>query len=76
MMVLDTPAGGGTRMSPEFETRERLIADFAADPRLAGLEFRCSVLDSVMEWSDTFDEGTYVSAGCAELPTVAGAAGN
>jgi hypothetical protein len=76
MMVLDTPAGGGTRMAPEFETRERLIADFAADPRVADLEFRCIVLDSVMEGSDTFDEGTYASAGCGELPAVAGTAGN
>ncbi len=76
MLVLDTPEGGGARMSPEFVTREGLIADFAADPRLADLAFRCSVLDSMMEWSDSFDESTYASAGCAELPTVAAAAGN
>jgi len=76
MLVLDTPAGGSVRMSPEFETRERLIADFATDPRVADLGFRCSVLDSVMEWSDSFDEVTYVRAGCAELPAVAGSAGD
>ena len=32
MMLLDTPAGGGTRMSTEHVTRESLLRDMAAEP--------------------------------------------
>src|SRR5262249_61358642 len=40
-MVLDTPAGGGSRLSSEGETRESLIAAIDADPRLPTQRDKC-----------------------------------
>jgi hypothetical protein len=43
-MLLDSPAGGGARMSNDLETRERITTDLLADPRLKTPARRCTVL--------------------------------
>jgi para-nitrobenzyl esterase len=44
IMLLDSPAGGGARMSNDLETRERITTDLLADPRLKTPARRCTVL--------------------------------
>ena len=40
-MILDTPAGGGLRMSSEEISKEQVLAAAGADPRASGLEDVC-----------------------------------
>ena len=71
-VVLDTPAGGGPRMSNEFLSRERLREEFAGDPRLTDVAFRCDVLVQVIkEERDSFEASSWSAAGCDALPHVA-----
>lgn len=44
IMLLDSPAGGGARMSNDLETRDRITTDLLADPRLKTPARRCTVL--------------------------------
>jgi para-nitrobenzyl esterase len=71
-VVLDTPAGGGPRMSNEFLTRERLREQFAADPRLTDVAVRCDILAQVIpEKRSSFDDSSWSETGCDALPHVA-----
>jgi para-nitrobenzyl esterase len=42
-IVLDTAGDGGIRMSSETESPAALLAELAADPRLASAEERCAL---------------------------------
>lgn len=44
IMLLDSVADGGVRMSADLETPDRIVADLLADPRLKTPEQRCAVL--------------------------------
>jgi para-nitrobenzyl esterase len=44
IMLLDSPAGGGARMSNDLETRDRISTELLADPRLKTPARRCAVL--------------------------------
>jgi para-nitrobenzyl esterase len=48
--LLDTPAGGGVRMASETWTIERVLAEVAADPRLADARDRCAVVRALAVW--------------------------
>lgn len=55
-MILDTPAGGGLRMSSEVVTAETLIAQVESDPRLGSGEARCGTYREVERWLDGIGE--------------------
>ena len=44
IMLLDSTAGGGARMSNDLETRDRISTELLADPRLKTPARRCAVL--------------------------------
>jgi para-nitrobenzyl esterase len=44
IMILDSPAGGGVRMSGDLETRDRITSELLADKRLKTSAKRCAVL--------------------------------
>jgi len=70
-MVLDTPAGGGSRLLTEGETRESLIAAVDADPRLPSQRDKCRIFRTLAGWSPGFTREQYASAGahgCADYP--------
>jgi len=70
-LVLDTPAGGGIRMTPELVTSAEVIAEIDADPRLPTQRDRCEVFRRLARWGRSFDEERYAQAGsrgCAEFP--------
>ncbi len=70
-VVLDTSAGGGIRMGSPPETRERIIADIAADPRLETAKQKCAVYGQLVRWGEgiTPEEYTTVwNGGCAAVP--------
>lgn len=58
-MVLDTPAGGGLRMSPDTVTEETLIASLSSDPRLTSAADRCAILRDLARWSRGFTRADY-----------------
>lgn len=63
IMLLDSPAGGGARMSNDLETRDRITTDLLADPRLKTPARRCTVLTRAA-W-DTPDLKPLVARECA-----------
>ncbi len=63
IMLLDSPAGGGARMSNDLETRDRITTDLLADPRLKTPARRCTVLARTA-W-DTPDLKPLVARECA-----------
>ena len=63
IMLLDSPAGGGARMSNDLETRDRITTDLLADPRLKTPARRCTVLTRTA-W-DTPDLKPLVARECA-----------
>ena len=70
-MVLDTPAGGGSRLSTEGDIRESLIAAVDADPRLPTQRDKCRVFRTLAGWSPGFTREQYATAGahgCADYP--------
>ncbi|HZR84746.1 MAG TPA: carboxylesterase family protein [Candidatus Binatia bacterium] len=68
-LVLDTAAGGGTRMTPIEETRAAVLAGVDSDPRLADAKDRCAVLRDLARWSRGFSKDDYaVVAACAPYP--------
>jgi para-nitrobenzyl esterase len=69
--VLDTPTDGGIRMSSEFVTEERVVAQVAADPRLPTQRDKCEIYGRLAHWSPAFDEDDYLRAGCGEVPLAA-----
>jgi para-nitrobenzyl esterase len=68
MMVFDTEAGGGVRMSADSVSEEQVIAAIASDPRLATQRDRCAVYRRLARWGRAFDAGRYAGAGCASYP--------
>jgi len=71
MMILDTPADGGLRMSRESVTREGVLAEIASDPRFRNVEERCKVYRSLAERGDRFSRSEYegiLNGGCARYP--------
>jgi para-nitrobenzyl esterase len=69
--VLDTPEGGGVRVSREVETNAALLAELRADPRLADTAKRCALLAVLVEWSAELDESHYAAGGCDGAPRLA-----
>ena len=71
-IVLDTPAGGGPRMTSEgVETNSALVAEMRNDPRLADAKSRCELLALLVRWSADLDESDYAAGGCDGDPVVA-----
>jgi len=70
-LVLDTPAGGGSRLSNEGQTRASVIAAVDADPRLPTQRDKCRIFRSLATWSRGFTRAEYPTAGahgCADFP--------
>ncbi len=72
-LVLDTPEGGGSRMSPHALTLDRVVAEIEQDPSLSTPALRCEALALVADWTPRFTPDDYAAHGCAEHPLVAGA---
>lgn len=70
-MVLDSPAGGGARMSNESLTRAKVLAAVDGDPRLPTQRDKCLIYHDLAERSRGFTKADYVTAGskgCKEFP--------
>jgi para-nitrobenzyl esterase len=68
-LVLDTDAGGGTRMSSETKTVESVLAAVDADPRLSAARDRCAILQALAQRSRGFTEKEYAARGtCGDFP--------
>jgi para-nitrobenzyl esterase len=65
--ILDTPAGGGSRMGSEPTREEDVLAAVDRDPRLATPRERCFVLHEVVWRSLVLDRDGY-AARCPEFP--------
>jgi para-nitrobenzyl esterase len=52
-MILDTEAGGGTRLSQEVVTDESVLAALDADQRLSTPRDRCTVLHQIAQWTQS-----------------------
>src|SRR5262245_10802404 len=62
--VLDTPSGGGMRMSAETESFDELAAAILQDESFASEEERCGALASLTTWtSERFGAAQYRAAG-------------
>ena len=66
-VVLDTPAGGGIRMASDYVTKERVVAQIEADPRLATPAAKCERLRDLALYSNRFTRDEYALA-CAKYP--------
>ncbi len=58
-LLLDSPAGGGVRMSPDTITRAELLARVESDDRIRGAAERCEIYQGFVQWSDTFTPEQY-----------------
>jgi para-nitrobenzyl esterase len=70
-IVLDTPAGGGLRMSSDAVTPAGVLAAVDDDPRLPTQRDKCRIFHALASWSRGFTEKDYPAAGrkgCAEYP--------
>jgi len=71
-LILDSEAGGGTRMGSEPVTVASVLASVDADPRLETQRDRCFVYHELARWgAPGFGEAEYASAGregCASYP--------
>jgi para-nitrobenzyl esterase len=68
-VVLDTQAGGGTRMAREALTHAGVLTALDADPRLRAPEDKCAVLRALAQWSRGFTKQDYAArAECARYP--------
>lgn len=68
-MVLDTPAGGGLRMSDSPVTRDLVLAQVAADPALSVPRDRCMVLRSLAKFSRGYSQSEYAAEpACTAYP--------
>ena len=66
-MVFDTEAGGGTRMSYEVYTKERIVDEIRADPRLPDWRERCEHLAGLAFFSGLYTREDYAAEpGCAD----------
>lgn len=62
MMIFDSPAGGGWRMSSDRETSQRIVADLLADKRVKTQAQRCDILTRVAR--DNPELGPVMAARC------------
>ena len=60
-MVLDTPGGGGLRMSDAAVTRELVLAEVAADRALSVPHDRCMVLRNLAKFSRGYSQAEYAA---------------
>jgi para-nitrobenzyl esterase len=72
-MILDTPSGGGLRMSPDMVSEKSLLAAIDADPRLPKQRDKCMVYRELASWGwyADFTRKDYPTAGkngCKEFP--------
>jgi hypothetical protein len=68
-MVFDTPAGGGSRMTPDVETKEGVLAAVASDPRLSDQEERCGVYQELAKrWRGMTRDEYAARPDCKEFP--------
>jgi para-nitrobenzyl esterase len=68
-LILDTPDGGGIRMSADSVTLDRLRSDLAGDPRLANPRDRCAVYHEVSRWGRGVSRTDYDAvAECKQFP--------
>ncbi len=70
-MLLDSPDGGGLRMSPEAVDVASVIARTESDDRLPRPEDRCGVLYTFVRWNEVMTEEQYESAAdglCRDYP--------
>jgi para-nitrobenzyl esterase len=68
-LILDTEAGGGTRMSRDTVTVESVMTAFDADARFETPREKCSVLHAMAEWSRGFSKQDYIARDeCAAFP--------
>jgi para-nitrobenzyl esterase len=70
-LVLDTPAGGGLRMSSDAVTQASVLAAVDVDPRLPTQVDKCRIFRQLAGWSATFTKKDYPTAGrngCAQYP--------
>jgi para-nitrobenzyl esterase len=68
-LILDTPAGGGIRMSAGAVTLEQLRSDLATDPRLPQPRDRCAVYHELARWGRGFSRAGYdATPECKEFP--------
>jgi para-nitrobenzyl esterase len=61
-VVLDTPGGGGIRMNTDFLTKESVVAQIEADPRLPTEREKCERLRELALWSGHFTKDEYATA--------------
>jgi para-nitrobenzyl esterase len=66
-MILDTEAGGGTRMSQEAVSSPEVVAAVSTDPRFETPKERCTVLRSLTKWWKALPPEQYASS-CADYP--------
>jgi para-nitrobenzyl esterase len=62
LMIFDSPAGGGWRMSADHETSQRIVADLLADKRVKTPTQRCDILTRVSR--DNPELGPVMAARC------------
>jgi para-nitrobenzyl esterase len=70
-VVLDTPAGGGVRMTNDALTRAKVLAAVDTDPRLPTQREKCLIYHDLAERSRGFTKTEYATAGahgCQEFP--------
>ena len=67
-LVLDTPDGGGIRMTPIEETMPAIVSAVESDPRAATPEARCAVFGEMTRWGRGFGREDYLRAGCGAWP--------
>jgi para-nitrobenzyl esterase len=69
--VLDTPAGGGIRLSSEAVTREAIIASVESDPRLPDWEAKCGILGNFVRYGGELTPARYAAianGACGAFP--------
>jgi para-nitrobenzyl esterase len=65
LLVLDTEADGGVRMSADQVTQAGLLAELAADPRFASEEERCAMLTALSQRRGVPAPEDFPAGGCA-----------
>jgi hypothetical protein len=69
LLVLDTAAGGGLRMSRETVRAQALADEVLADPSLESAEERCRLAAGIAEHSPTWGPANYSALpACAAFP--------
>ena len=67
--ILDTPAGGGIRMSSEVVTKASVVAEIEADPRLPTQREKCEQFRELALFSQHYTREEYAAAReCREYP--------